>query len=125
LSVHHLSIADQVLVLNDSGSIEQLGKFEELASEQGCVQQQLTELKSKGSQLESHIEEDQQPVSSQSSSTPRVNPTNAELHRGAGDRAALKFYLKSIGAHRVAVLIMAAMMLAFGTRFTCRSLRSS
>ena len=114
--VRHLPLADQIIVLEAGGRIQQIGPFDELSHCEGYVQN--LEL-ARTSKTDPEIEDVAQvlrkpsPVNVIGKAELKPNPPNAAI-KATG---IYHFYVASIGWWRSLVLLNAAVILAFGTKF--------
>ncbi|KAF4624451.1 hypothetical protein G7Y89_g13720 [Cudoniella acicularis] len=101
-AVHHLSLADKVIVLGADGRIAEQGTFEMLRTQNGFVSKLLQNPELLASKSHSELETKDGPKQKQSTTVAKVlrgataNDV-ADLTRQIGDLSVYKYYLKSIG----------------------------
>lgn len=119
----HLPLADQIVVLDKSGSLTQIGDFQKLNSCEGYVR----DLQVQQSSPDATPPSTSKTPSSTSAKSP--NPQTKEVSQakkpviqgkksiGTRDKATYRFYFGPIGVLRTLVLAFAVVSLAFATRF--------
>ncbi|RHZ63440.1 uncharacterized protein CDV56_107137 [Aspergillus thermomutatus] len=124
-SVQHLRSADNIIVLDSKGHIEQHGSFRELSGREGPVRRLLADCPPNKSRAETHSLE---PASDTFSSSQDQKGANPAFSRAAGapgvkrkpisDSAVLMYYLKSIGWYRASIFLLTSLAYVICTSFT-------
>ncbi|GFF43248.1 metal resistance protein YCF1 [Aspergillus udagawae] len=123
-SVQHLRSADNIIVLDSKGRMEQHGSFTELSGREGPVRRLLADCPPDKNSAETNSLE----PSSGSVSLSRTGGANVSLPRAAAtpgvkrkptsDSAVLMYYLKSIGWYRASIFLLTSLAYVFCTSFT-------
>lgn len=114
--MRHLPLADRIVVLGVGGNVQQIGTFAELSHCDGYVHD-LALLKT--AKAEPEIEKSTQtlrkppPVNLNARAEGKGNMSDS----GTKDVGTYRFYSFSIGWWRIFILLSAAVLLAFGTKF--------
>ncbi|CEJ91185.1 hypothetical protein VHEMI06915 [[Torrubiella] hemipterigena] len=119
-AVEYLHYADHIVALNDKGSIEEQGSFQELDAQDGYVHNLRfnRDKESLQDEQEKQQDENRQPVLYEPVvSREDENDESEELARRTGDSAVYKYYVKSIGWKFSSIIVFTAVAYAFANRF--------
>lgn len=115
----HLPHADQVIVLDKDGSVDQIGSFQQLNARKGYVQSLAIHQPSSNS--DAIIPYKVVPTGKYKPTPPKPSekPNVAQTQQAVKthDKATYRFYFKPIGLLRVVILAMVVLIFAFLTRF--------
>ncbi|KAG2419513.1 hypothetical protein HFD88_004309 [Aspergillus terreus] len=123
-SVQHLRSADNIIVLDSKGCIEQRGSFKELSDIEGPVKRLLAHCPPDKAGAEDHSLE---PASGTLASGQGPNGENPSLPRAAAtpairkpvsDSAVLMYYVKTIGSYRASIFLLTSLAYVFCSSFT-------
>ncbi|THC99810.1 hypothetical protein EYZ11_000740 [Aspergillus tanneri] len=124
-SVHHLRSADNIIVLDLRGRIEQHGSFRELSGREGPVRRLLADCPSDTTMADNRSLEpasdtfySSQSQSGANQSLPRAAPTPVVKRKHISDSAVLMYYLKSIGWYRGLIFLLTSLAYVICTSFT-------
>ena len=114
--MRHLPLADQIIVLGVGGNVQQIGTFAELSNCDGYVHDLAL---SKTAKVEPEIEEGAPTLRKPSPVNANATTQGKEkmLNSGTTGAGIYRFYSFSIGWWRILVLVSAAILLAFGSKF--------
>ncbi|GES61683.1 ABC transporter [Aspergillus terreus] len=124
-SVQHLRSADNIIVLDSKGSIEQRGSFKELSGIEGPVRRLLADCPPDKAGAEDHSLEPAsgtlasgQGPNGENPPLPRAAATPAIRRKPVSDSAVLMYYLKSIGSYRASIFLLTSLAYVFCSSFT-------
>ncbi|RLL96888.1 hypothetical protein CFD26_106852 [Aspergillus turcosus] len=124
-SVQHLRSADNIIVLDSKGRIEQHGSFTVLSGREGPVRRLLADCPPDKASTETNtFEPASDSVSSRQAqeganvSLPLAADTSDVKRKPISDSAVLLYYLKSIGWYRASIFLLTSLAYVFCTSFT-------
>jgi hypothetical protein len=120
-TVRYLPLADQFIVLEAGGNVQQIGTFDELSHCDGYVQNLGLD---KETTAEPEIENTTQTLQKPPPLVDVLAKAEAKQNgpiSAAKDTGIYHFYASSIGLWRISVLLGAAVLLAFSTKFPRQS----